>query len=148
MRSRVVIPGACALVLGLATASADAAGTDEVEARLARAEATTRVWTMEGSARRARGVLQRARERGFAGEVRCADEQLSLVDSALRWGRERALLVGEAWSRGDAARAREELTRVAIAAQAARKASVEAELCIDAPRPPEGTTVRLIIDSR
>jgi hypothetical protein len=103
---------------------------------------------MESAARRARAVLRRARLRGDSKEIGCASDGLSQADSALRAGREHASLVVEAWRRVDAPAARAELARVATLAEAARAASARAELCIDEPRPAEGTTVRLVIDDR
>jgi len=150
MRTRFVTPIAWALGAGLvcAHAAADVSPTQDAEARVARAQASTSVWTMESASRRARAVLQRARRRGEAKEVVCADESLSRVDMALRVGREHAVLLNDAWSRGDAPTARGELTRVAAAADAARAASAQAEYCIDEPRPPAGTTVRVIVEER
>jgi hypothetical protein len=154
MRTRFVTPIAWALGLGLcfgprAKASADVSPSSlDAEARIARAQASANVWTMESASRRARAILQHARRKGDANEVGCADEGLSRVDTALRWGRDHAALLNDAWNRGDAKVARGELARVAAAAASARAASAQTELCVDEPRPSEGTTVRLIIEDR
>ena len=154
MRTRSLSPLAWALGLGLffgprAQASADVSPSSlDAEARTARAQASASLWIMESASRRARAILQRARGKGSANEIGCADEGLSRVDSALRWGRDHAVLLNDAWNRGDAKGARGELARVAAAAAAARSASAQTELCVDEPRPSEGTTVRLIIEER
>ena len=87
------IPWAMGLVLVCAEASADVSQPPEAEARLARVQASASVWSMESAARRARVILQKARRRGDAREVGCADETLSRVDMALRAGR--GLVPGE-----------------------------------------------------
>jgi hypothetical protein len=142
------IPWAMGLVLVCAEASADVSQPPEAEARLARVQASASVWSMESAARRARVILQKARRRGDAREVGCADETLSRVDMALRAGREHATLLFEAWAHGDAGGARRELARVSAAAESARQAGADAELCVGEPHPAEGTTVRLIIEER
>jgi hypothetical protein len=148
MRARLS-PIAWAMGLGFvcARAGADAAPLPaDAQAGVTRAQASASVASMEGAARRARVILHRARERGQSKEVRCADEALSRVDSALRAGREHAALVGEALRRGDLGSALVELARVVVAAAWSRDAGAEAELCIDEARPREGTSVRLIIE--
>jgi hypothetical protein len=128
--------------------SADAMPSSvESEARAARAQASASIWMMEGASRRARVILQTARKAGSEREVACANEALSRVDMALRVGRERAHQIFEDWSRGDVFAARVDLARLSVVTEAARSAGAGAEQCIDAPRPAEGTTVRLIIDS-
>jgi hypothetical protein len=149
MTIRFFTPIAWAMALGLVCAQAGADVSQvppDAEARIARVQASASVWSMESAARRARIILQKARRSGDAREVGCADESLSRVDMALRAGREHAVLVLEAWGRGDARVARGELARVAAAAEAARRAGADAELCVEPPHPAEGTTVRLIIE--
>jgi hypothetical protein len=151
MSTRFFTPIAWAMGLALvcARASADVSQPpQDAEAHVARVQASASVWSMEGAARRARVILQKARRRGDAKEVGCADETLSRVDMALRAGREHATLLFEAWARGDAWAARRELARVWAAAEAARQASADAELCVGEARPAEGTTVRLVIEER
>jgi hypothetical protein len=148
MKTRFAAPIAWAVGLGLLCARARADGSAsalEIEARAARAEAYASLGSMEAAARRARAVLHRARLRGRPAEIGCANEGLSRVDAALRSGREHSSLLVDAWRRGDSRLARGELSRVTLATDAAREASAQAGACIDEPRPPEGTTVRLIV---
>jgi len=152
MRVRFVKPIAWAACVGLLVGSHARADVTplafDAEAQAARAQATAHVWMMESVARRARVILQTARYTGKEKDVACANEGLSRVDMALRVGRDRALKVIAAWDRGDASLARAELARLTTTTEAARAAGAQAEFCIDAPRPSEGTTVRLIIDPR
>jgi hypothetical protein len=149
MESRFFTPIAWAMGLAFVCAQAGAdvsPSPQDTEARVARAQVSASVGSMESAARRGRVILQTARRRGRAVEVGCADEALSRVDMALRSGREHASLVSDAWAHGDVRLARSELARVAAAAESARTASAWAELCVEPPRPAEGTTVRLIIE--
>jgi hypothetical protein len=151
MKVRFVKPTAWAAVVVAFVCSQAAADLTpltflDAEAHAARAAATANVGVMESVARRARVILQTARYTGQARDVACANEGLSRVDMALRVGRDYAHRVLEAWDHGDVVAARSELSRLSTTTAAARAAGAQAEFCIDAPRPSEGTTVRLIID--
>jgi hypothetical protein len=116
------------------------------EARAARAQVNASLWIMESVARRARVILQTARSTGSTKGVECANEGLSRVDTALRLGKDHAGRLLDDWAHGNAADARKELLRLSVATDSARRAGADNETCIDAPRPTEGTTVRLILE--
>src|SRR5579859_3301711 len=125
MRARVLIVAACASALVGPRAAADPA-PGAAEESDARAQAAAAVSTMETLSRRCRSILMEARRLGEDAAIACADEGLTRVDVALRYGREHAGLLALAWSRGDARQARRELALLSLADAGARAAGARA----------------------
>jgi hypothetical protein len=146
MRTVVAAAVAALAVARIASAEAGAvgpAGPTDGQAARASGEARALLGSMQEHARVAREVLERARARRRADEIRCSDEALSRADVALRHGREDAAELTTALTAHDDQTAASALQRLRARFLASRDAAVTAGKCIaiDAARGPDQTQV-------
>jgi hypothetical protein len=110
-------------------ASAETGSADGQAAR-ASGEARALLETMQEHARAAREVLERARARRRADEIRCSDEALSRADVALRHGKEDAADLHAALAAHEDQAAASALQRLRARSLASGDAAVIASKCI------------------
>jgi hypothetical protein len=124
---------ALAAVLAVAPTAVARAGSQEPSPEPAArpsGEVQALLDTMTGNARVAREVLELARSRKRADEVRCSDEALSRADVALRRGKEDVQDMTVALSTHDAKTAVSALHRLQARVAASRDAAAIAKACI------------------
>lgn len=123
------------------------ARADEVEG--ARRDMRMAIAQMDGTANRLRLVLREARAKHLA--TACFDEALSRADVSLRHAREHARDAEDAFARGEAGRARIEVSQVRAMRETSREASTMADTCaagkLDFPAP-DTTIVKVYVDPR
>src|SRR5258708_24744814 len=128
---------ALAAVLAVAPTAVARAGSDEPAAEPAarpNGDVQALIATMTYNSRVAREVLELARSRKRADEMRCSDEALSRADVALRRGREDLQELSAALTAHDAKTAASALNRLQARVVASRDAASIARACI--PREP------------